>query len=588
MGKKLRLFFVLTAISLTTSCIVDKELDLNKGLDPAVTVIPGMKVIFGDTGTVHTDVILNSIVKAGQAVSWINMVAFDYNGNLCFSTGSKILKNAPLVGSEILGEKMMVTTLSLPSSSISEKITLSLAGNPEIAEGAEAIKNIKTNPFTFDLTLSLPPEAETSFLFKKGFRITLPGFLSIHSIHEDSPFAADGEHELTATKDFSLLPGESFNVGIDITAFAEGPFKKGDAINLSGDLLFSGQVTTSPKEGSSAGSTLSCNLVCKTGKATLSEAEVLVSGSIPCGDIDTYPAVINYAKPYVGLSDLELVLKAENRMSVQLDLDARLRGEGELGEPLCDYPVGAHEGAEPVLIEANEEDAWLFAGKMRYVEFTPYILPGLENIVRGSNASHFGFKDIRVTPKESSWQRVSSDCGEGLFKGSAQFFMPFMVGKGSKSAVGFKLGHFQVDTTMTLDKFTPIIFEMDVENTTPLSFRFAAEIVDREGNVISQYKPVVDGTVKGGSIATPGESVMKIGFTTRDIVPFDAIKLTFTIDSDSDSGTPLNRNQGITFRRLRIVMPEGLTFDPAWLKYIQHVIAVKQAVGDVVELVESI
>lgn len=57
------LFFVLIAISLTASCIVDKELDLNKGLDPVVTVVPGMKVIFGDTGTLRTDVILFFILS---------------------------------------------------------------------------------------------------------------------------------------------------------------------------------------------------------------------------------------------------------------------------------------------------------------------------------------------------------------------------------------------------------------------------------------------------------------------------------------------------------------------------------------------
>ena len=320
----------------------------------------------------------------------------------------------------------------------------------------------------------------------------------------------------------------------------------------------------------------------------MSSAEVLLSGSIPCGYIDTYPAVFNYAKQYVGLSDLELSLRAENRMSVPLEIDARLGGEDGLGNVLCDYPVGAHEGASPVDVPAEGEASWLFSGIVQSEGYSSYNLPGLENIVRTSEAAHFGFNNIRVTPKEPFWQPVSSDGGEGLFKGTAQFFMPFMIGEGVNPIIDYRVGHFQVDTTITLDKFTPILFEMDVENTTPLSFRFSAEIVDKEGNVVSQYNPLVEGTVKGGSIASPGVSVLSVGFSTREIVPFDGINLKFILDPDAGSGIPFNRNQGVTFRRLRIVLPEGLTFDTAWLKYIQDVIAVKRAVDDVVEIVDSI
>ena len=82
--------------------------------------------------------------------------------------------------------------------------------------------------------------------------------------------------------------------------------------------------------------------------------------------------------------------------------------------------------------------------------------------------------------------------------------------------------------------------------------------------------------------------MLSVGFSTREIVPFDGINLKFILDPDAGSGIPFNRNQGVTFRRLRIVLPEGLTFDTAWLKYIQDVIAVKRAVDDVVEIVDSI
>lgn len=588
--KQIRHVFAALVFSfMATSCIVDKEMDLKKEIDPVVTVVPGMKIIFGDTETLETEEILNGLVNAGQAVSWIDLVDFDYNGNFSFSTGSKTLKNPPLVGSDILKEVKEKTTLDVPSpASVSMKSALSITGIPALTEGVEAIRNINTNPFALDLSLAFSADGISSLTVKKGFRVELPVFLTINSVHEDSHFAADGARALTIKEDLVLLPSEPCHVGIDVTTSMNGPFKKGETIELKGDILFSGQIVESPKEGAASDAPLSCLLTIQTGKATLSAAEVLVSGSIPCGNMDTYPAVFNYAKQYVGLSDLELALRAENRMSVPLDMDARLGGEDGLGKSLCDYPVGTHEGAEPVVIPSKGESSWLFSGIVRSEGYSSYIFPGLENIVRNSEAAHFGFNNIRVTPKEPAWLSVPSDGGEGLFSGTAQFFMPFMVGKGTDSIIDYKVGHLQVDTTMTLDKFTPILFEMDVENTTPLSFRFAAEIVDKEGNVVSQYTPLVEGTVKGGSIASPGVSVLTVGFSTREIVPFDGINLKFILDPDAGGGIPLNRSQGVTFRRLRIVMPEGLTFDPAWLKYIQDVVAVKRAVDDVIEIVDSI
>jgi hypothetical protein len=162
-----------------------------------------------------------------------------------------------------------------------------------------------------------------------------------------------------------------------------------------------------------------------------------------------------------------------------------------------------------------------------------------------------------------------------------------MIGNGVDSALDFKFGHFQVDTTMTLERLTPVIFQMDIENTIPVSFQFSAEIVDKDGEVIPQYKPVVEGGVKAGTDTDPGLSTITVKFTTREIVPFDGIKLTLTVDSAAHVAEPLNRYQGIAFRHLRLVTPEGLTFDPAWLKYVRYLMDVKRVVDDVMEIVDS-
>ena len=585
---------VLVLLPLASACIVDKELDFKKDLDATVTVLPGMAVNFGNTGIIKTGALLNSIVEAGKTVSWINLVDFDPSGNICFSTGSKTLQNVPLIDGDILREGKQETAPAgtvrfdaASSASVELKAALTLSGSPELAEGVDAARNIETDPFSMELTLGLSAQGATALMLKQGFRIILPDCLTIRTVREGSRFAADGAHALSAKVDFTLRPEETCSVSLEVTAAQNATLQKGEDFELTGDLLVSGQITATPGEGFGTDSPLTCRLTLQNGKAALAKADVHVIGSVSCGSMDTYPAAVNYAKPYVALSDLEVVLQAENRMGVPLDLDTRLVGEAAMGDLLCDYPVGRHENAAPVQIPAGGKSSWLFSGNLRAEGYTPYLFPGLESLVQKSEVVHFGFKNLRVTPGETSWQTVASDGGAGLIQGKAQMFMPFMIGKGVDSAIDYKFGHFQVDTTMTLDKFTPIVFEMDVENTLPIGFRFAAEIVDKDGNVVSQYKPVVEGTVVGGTVDDAGHSKLSIGFTTREIVPFDGIKLTFTVDSEAQAGRALNRNQGITFQNLRLVLPEGVTFDPAWLKYVQYLLDVKRVVDDVVEIMDS-
>lgn len=585
---------ILLLFPLIASCIVDKEMDLKKDIDKVVTVVPGMTVPFGDVGTIRTGAILNDIVQANKTVSWLAIVDFDPDGNFCFSTGSKTLKSVPLVEGDILPEEKTGVTLSgtpafdaSSSASVDLKTTLEWTGAPALTEGVEAVRNITTAPFSLDWALAIEAEGASSVTVRKGFRITLPGFLTVQSVPEGSRFAKDGEHALVSTQEFSLKPGETCPAALEVSATLDKTIQRGTDLSFSGDLLLSGGITATPGDGFSQTSPLTCRLSGQRAKAALAGAEVLLRGGIACNSIDTYPAAVNYANPYVNLSDLELTLEAENRADVPMDLSARLVGEDAYSQSLCNYPVGSPEGAAPVQIPAQGKASWLFAGSIQSEGFTPYLFPGLSQQVRESETSHFGFSNVRMTPREPYWQRVSADGGEGLFQGTGQFFMPFMIGKGVDSAIDFKFGHFQIDTTMTLDKLTPVLFQMDIENTTPLSFRFAAEIVDKDGKVVTDYNPIVEGIVKGGTVDSPGTSMLTVGFTTREIVPFDGIKLTFTVDSEADAGTPLNRYQGVSFKHMRLVTPEGLTFDPAWLKYVQYLMDVKRVVDDVIEIVDS-
>ena len=586
---------VLLLIPLLCSCIVDKELDLRKDIDPIVTVVPGMTVSFGNAGLVRTGAILNYIVQADHAIPWLDFVDFDPEGNFCYTSGTKTLNSPPLLKGSILEESEPYVSFSCTpgfdassSAFVDFGTPFELSGSPKWTPGADAVRNIKTRPFTLDLKIALEADDASSVTVKKGFRITLPNYLTVCQIHEESrSLAADGAHALVTTEDVVLHSWAVIPIVLDVTAETEASFPRETPLLFTGDLRLSGRITVTPETGFSPDSPVTCTLLGWTDSAGLEKADVLVGGSLSCKSMDTYTTLVNYASPYVNLSDLELSFKADNRTDVPLDFSTRLQVEDEEGTRLCDYPVGTGEGGAQVLFPARGESAWFFSGQSRPEGYTAYQFPGLPEIARAGNAAHYGFSDIRVTPREKAWLRVSEDAGESLFQGTYQFYMPFMIGKGVDSAIDYQFGHFQIDTTMTLEQLTPIVFQVDIENTMPVSFRFTAEIVDKDGNVVPQYKPVVDGSVKGGSDGAPGLSTLSIGFFTRDIVPFDGIKLTFTVDSEADAGVPLNRNQGVAFRHLRLVTPDGFTFDPAWLKYVRYLQNAKRVVDDVMEIVDS-
>ena len=314
-------------------------------------------------------------------------------------------------------------------------------------------------------------------------------------------------------------------------------------------------------------------------------ADVFLGEKIACDDMVIFPFLASMAKPYVYLSDLQLDLTVENRLSEQVSVSSGLQVYDSSMEMIKEYGIGQDHGQLPILVKPGSSASVFVSGSGTAPEgYIDYKLPGLADSELTRQANQFLLKGLEAKVKSSGWERTTPEEEQNYFGAHLLATAPIVLGEGIDSKVEQRLGHFGVDTVMVFDKMTPMIFEMDVESTMPLSFELRAEIVDSLGNVVPEYAPVVQGSIVSGDAENPGCSTLSVSFLTKKIVPFDGIRFTFIVDSESQNGKPLNKNQSIVFDNMRIVIPEGVTFDPAWLKYIKYLSDVMAVVRDVEEI----
>ena len=353
-------------------------------------------------------------------------------------------------------------------------------------------------------------------------------------------------------------------------------------VTADGDISF-------PTGGGSAAS-LACGAGCSTRSASIGSAEVYVDGTVQLNDATLNLALLNLTRDYLLPTDVELKLKSEAAREFQMDLNGTMKISDEQGNALCEYGFGAKNG-KPMTIPAGAQGEWTLSTNVTPDEGTSYRWPAspvnIPDLLLKEKVSTVTLTGLTMTPAQAVWIPIDSKCGNGgLFSGNAKFYLPVTIGNGVNSELGCKLGHFGVDTTFTIEEMTPVLFDMDIDNSTPITFKVAAELVDKEGNVVKHYEPLLNFDITGGNTINPGKSKLRVGFTTREIVPFDGIRISLTVESVAAPGMHLNRQQGLTFGNMRIVTPEGITFDPNWLDYLHYLLDIKKVYDDVIEIID--
>ena len=136
---------------------------------------------------------------------------------------------------------------------------------------------------------------------------------------------------------------------------------------------------------------------------------------------------------------------------------------------------------------------------------------------------------------------------------------------------------------MALDFISPMRIKMDAVNTIPVDLNLHVEMIDKEGNVVSEYSPVVKSDIKAGTLDAPSSSKVEIGFNTDKIVPFDGVRIEFSIGGGVMTNTPLNEKQAIRLKNIALEVPEGVTVDPKLVRYITYLNRIKQDVERLID-----
>lgn len=134
----------------------------------------------------------------------------------------------------------------------------------------------------------------------------------------------------------------------------------------------------------------------------------------------------------------------------------------------------------------------------------------------------------------------------------------------------FDIKGLNVNVNYEMERAFGFILDMDVANSSPFSFSVEASFLDSLGTVIPTYHPLISGGVGSGSVASPSSSHLMLDVSAEKLVPFDGIRFSFSFDGGALVGKKhvVEENEILSFHTLRLNLPEGVPFDPAWINDI--------------------
>ena len=581
--------FVLLAIS---ACSIDRDYDLNKEVDLTVTVVPGATLPIGSMESVSIGPLVRGIVKVQkQVLRNYDVFDFDGGGNLCVlidSTKREVeykIDSVAILPS--LSEDKVEVSADFPAGWKSREIPVKIPmgftlGTEGLGDRISAVKEVDLEPMEWVISFSLSPLK--GFTLLKGTMIELPDWAFASGASE--PFSLTSAHVLTLDKD---LPLSSDGLKVPVTVnklFVENGVQAPDdsEMNLEGVVSLDGTMRLSSADAA----TELIGDVILDGQASVSipegkfnEAEVILGETPVILNLFTFPITLNLLTSYADLEpyDLECEFQVESRYPIGVEYSTILRIYDDELDALGAFPLGSFYGNTPIHFPAEMNTSLYFSGSGKNAPegSMSYKVDGLTDVLQGrESVMAVTFGSVEVSQDEA-WVKVRPGIDYG-FNVTNRAIMPLRLGKDASFSAEKDIHGFGVDTTMTLDFVSPMRITMDAVNTIPVDLNLHIEMIDKEGNVVSEYSPVVKSDIKAGTLDSPSSSQIEIGFNTDTIVPFDGIRLDFSIGGGVMTNSPLNEKQAIRLKNIALEVPEGLTVDPKLVSYIMRLNRIKQDV----------
>lgn len=457
-------------------------------------------------------------------------------------------------------------------------IDFSIAGFPEL------IKTFKSADLDGNFTFSLVPAGIPfqKFVFKKGTKIVLPGFLKFKSC-SNADFTLENGSQLVANKDVDVPMGTglSFTLALQSLDMGNGVATNG-SLALVGNVAVDGTISINPadfngettevdladypliasqlsgsgshkvvmvKEDTALGNfSVTCNYA--AANVALKNATVQLSkDAIPSFngnfgfDINGLPEFLSSSDANVELAEVKVVLDVNNALPFDFGLKANLVA-------LSGTTVNHNIAIGPLSFPANQET--------RHTVDNPELGKILSPV-----PSRIEARDFDIVYDDSQW--ITAEAGKnygGTF--AVGFEAPISFTANTHLSLGID-ENFDVDLGKTGDIIkgeTPVEIKFTAVNSIPLNFGIEVEALDASKKPIPGVTGKFD-KVSAGTLKNPATTEVSISFSLpadSKIIKGIGLKMNAYSD-DSCAGERLNQNQSVTVKGVTLKLPKGITTD---------------------------
>lgn len=472
-------------------------------------------------------------------------------------------------------------------------IDFTIPGFPEL------IKSFKKADLDGNFTFTLVPSGIPfqKFVFKKDTKISLPSFLKFSSC-SNADFTLVNGSELVANKDVNVPMGSGLAFTLALQSLDKGNgVPTAGSLALVGNVSVDGTISISPadftgqtevidlesypvlvaagvltgdgphtitlvKENTSLGSfNVSCtytaaNVALKNATIQLSKDAIPAFDGNYGFDIGNLPKELSADGNTIELSDVQVNLSVNSTLPFDFGLNANLDAIGNRKYQLG--PLSFDADSETRYVLGDFEDKVVDGVKYKKVEGLGQILNPVP--------SRIEVKDFEISFDENQWITVESGKNYG---GSFQAGVkaPIAFTQATSLSLGYEMNDLDVDLSVAGDFLkgdTKAVIKLQAINEIPFKFGLSISALDADKKPIEGVKITPDVIEIGaGTIAKPETSTPEITIVLPSgskLIKGISIKFNATVDSDH-AGEPLNKNQSLTLKNVRLSLPDGITMD---------------------------
>lgn len=575
-------WFVAACISGTMPSCVDNDYDLTKDIDLTINVGGDLSVPSSSTDRYTMAQILDlsetsSIKPIGASYGLAEgdyVLVQDGVANVpSFSIARQCMTdlscNHASADIAFVGAPGSSVNVTLPA--ISNSISIKESDiNPDLISLAKVLCDVPMN-------IRIEPEATGSFsgtvTFQPGFAITYPkGWTMAVTDANASTFCRAEGNKIIFTAPRQLAIGSQLDLPLTIAAVDFTVLPEGQGLYAPGkfrleDVMVTGGDVSLAVDGLAAGQAASLRMQITP---SISSAEILqVTGAIdPKITVDDSSIAVNdipdFLKEPGNNLDIEnprLYFTVSNDSPVEINLDARLTSIDDNGT-VNEVWFGSAHGTDPVVIKANTvtEICISRTGEGGRPGCVDIAVPDLSSII-ATIPERLVIDNIEA--KVPTDREFTFDLGRD-YAATVDYEAVIPLAFGPDLQFVYTTDEKGWDEDLDKYSFKKALVTVTIENTVPLDMVPEVVALDRQGNPIDDIVATVEGTVAGGTIASPTNTALKVTLssTADNIGNLDGVRFTFRATCPAElTGVALNEAQALRFTNIRLRILGGVGVD---------------------------